>query len=198
MTRVWLTLVSHPVEQKKTLNGKEPSEALAKRKSFQFHKDSWLHPAAQSDNVFKATEEIHLPLLPEILRGNWGMWRKKRIRLALRNVSNFPDRSGNNICQTRVSLWAGMLIIRYLFPPISPAHSTFLLQEKKGKKGEEEGESVTAQKASCLEGGGCPLFLSPLSLLWACPWSLSPFWAFRRIFRLCPVFEQQSLLFRIN
>ncbi len=57
-------------ETKKTLNRKKPSEALAKRKSFQFSKDSWLHPAAQSDNVFKATEEIHLPLLPKILRGN--------------------------------------------------------------------------------------------------------------------------------
>ena len=87
---------------------------------------------------------------------------EKRIRLALRNVSNFPDRSGNNICQTRVS----MLIIRYLFPPISPAYSTFLLQEKKGKKGEEEGESVTAQKASCLEGGGMPIIsFSSLSSL---------------------------------
>ena len=52
------------MKQKKTLNGKKPSEALAKRKSFQFPKDSWLHPAAQSDNVFKATEEIHL-LPPE-------------------------------------------------------------------------------------------------------------------------------------
>ncbi len=60
-----------------------------------------------------------------------------------------------------------MLIIRYLFPPISPAYSTFLLQEKKGKKGEEEGESVTAQKASCLEGGrGMPIIsFSSLSSL---------------------------------